>query len=263
MRFQDFINENKGAIAFTLLVLIAGTLAYIAWGAKDAMGASKVPPEVFNGIKYKVAYTPEGAIKVFANAKNNGIAKLSAVEGNNIPEDGSMIIGSAESDMMREEKLFAKPGDNLKDFFGLEKIAIGGVLAKTGTFVDDLHFLKTVQFDAIKAESGKVFSKLTQEGVPKLFFTLGIGAEVPQNFKLAEGSMGGYIKHDLGGVEAYPLVLGSNEAKMMRGEKLFSKSGDMIRGFFGKNVVIVGVLEETNTSLDMMHFVPLNEYQLG
>ena len=50
---------------------------------------------------------------------------------------------------------------------------------------------------------------------------------------------------------------------MMREEKLFDEVGDPIRGFFGENVVVVGVLERTNSSFDMMHFVPLKEDQLG
>ncbi|HQT45243.1 MAG TPA: hypothetical protein PLO51_04645, partial [Candidatus Micrarchaeota archaeon] len=103
MGFQDLINENKGAIAFTLLVLVAGSLAYMAWGAKEGMAVGKVPPELFNGIRYKVAYETDGSIEVYANAKNNGIAKLAAAEGNNIPEDGSMVIGATEAGMMKAE----------------------------------------------------------------------------------------------------------------------------------------------------------------
>jgi hypothetical protein len=52
------------------------------------------------------------------------------------------------------------------------------------------------------------------------------------------------------------MLIGSDEAKMMRAEKLFSQPGDTLSGFFGKDVKIVGILAKTNSALDMMHFVP-------
>ena len=58
-------------------------------------------------------------------------------------------------------------------------------------------------------------------------------------------------------VAYYPVILGSQEADTMREEKLFSDTGDTIKGFFGKNVVIVGILDETSTGLDWIHITPL------
>ena len=96
-----------------------------------------------------------------------------------------------------------------------------------------------------------------------MFYSLNISETPPKKFVLAEGSMSGYEIHDLGGEQYYPLVLGANEATMMREEHLFSRPGDVIRGFFGRNVVVVGVLNKTNTGLDIMHFIPLEENQIG
>ncbi len=42
---------------------------------------------------------------------------------------------------------------------------------------------------------------------------------------------------------------------MMADAKLFTKAGDTIENFFGNNVMIAGILPETKTSLDIMHFV--------
>ena len=54
------------------------------------------------------------------------------------------------------------------------------------------------------------------------------------------------------------LVLGYNEAKMMRENKLFSRVGDTIPNFFGSSTIkIVGILKPTGTLLDSYHF--LNE----
>ena len=50
-----------------------------------------------------------------------------------------MIIGYDEALMMKREKLFSKPGDELHDFFGLKTIKIVGILAPTKTMVDEVH----------------------------------------------------------------------------------------------------------------------------
>lgn len=273
MKIGEWMRENKGAIVFAAVIMVLGTAAYFTLGIKEGMGSGtdagmdtgtvKVDPSVFTGTQYKVGYTPDGTVKVLAYAKNNALATLTALEGKAIPEDDSMTIGYAEAEMMRKENLFAKPGDSLTDFFGIKKVYIGGVLEKTGTPVDDLHFLSLHTFEQSAAEPGRVFSKLTPEKVPKMFYFLGVNEPVPAQFVLAEGSMSGYQIHDLGGADYYPLILGSNEATMMREENLFKGPGDVVRGFFGRNVVVVGVLRQTNTSLDMMHFVPLGEAQIG
>ncbi|MEN6517484.1 MAG: hypothetical protein ABFC38_04750 [Methanospirillum sp.] len=273
MTIDSWFRENRGAFAFAIAVMLVGTVGYFALGIRDDMagGASAgkmsndsgtVDASVFDGITYKVAFATDGTPKVFAHAKSSALANLSATEGASIPDGGSMVVGSAEGEMMKEEKLFARPGDALTDFFGIDRIEIGGILARTGTFVDDLHFLSTHDFGNLVGEEGRVYSRLTPEKAPRFFYALGLNETVPTKFALAEGNMSGYATHDLGGTEYYPLVLGSNEARMMREEKLFETTGDEIRGFFGKNVVVVGVLEATNSSFDMMHFVPLNETQL-
>ena len=174
-----------------------------------------------------------------------------------------MVIGYAEAGMMENESLFKKPGDLLTNFFGIDRIYIGGVLKKTGSPVDDMHFLGTNSFNKLDGEQGRVYSKLTPDSVPKMFYVLPIGETPPKKFVLAEGSMSGYEIHDLGGVQYYPLIVGANEAKMMREEHLFSQPGDVIRGFFGRDVVVVGVLKETNSGLDMIHFIPLQDSQIG
>ncbi len=264
MGISGWIGENKGAIAFTAVVMLLGTAGFFTLGAKSGMmGAGKVDPAVYNGIIYKVAFAPDGTIKVFANAKNNALAKLETVEGGSIPEEDSMIIGFAEAAMMKNENLFAKPGDSLTNFFGIDRIYIGGVLKETSSPVDDLHFLGVNNFARLEGEKGRVFSRLTPDSVPKMFYYLGIGEQVPKKFVLAEGSMNGYQIHDPGGAEYYPLVIGSKEAEMMRRENLFKEPGDVIKGFFGTNVVVVGVLNESGTALDMMYFVPLKESQIG
>lgn len=82
------------------------------------------------------------------------------------------------------------------------------------------------------------------EGNPKLF--LGI-VSFPQNVKVYDGSLA------LGDNE---MIIGYNEAMMMKEEKLIKGAGDSLRDFFGlSNVKIVGILKPTGTIIDDYHFV--------
>jgi hypothetical protein len=58
------------------------------------------------------------------------------------------------------------------------------------------------------------------------------------------------------------MVIGYNEAMMMKREKVFSKVGDTIPNFFGnKAVTVAGILKPTNSALDNYHFVSPEMYE--
>ncbi|MEK6923839.1 MAG: hypothetical protein AABW54_01205 [Candidatus Micrarchaeota archaeon] len=262
MNFGGFIGENNKAIAFTLGVLIFGAAVYLTLAPGQEMPAGGVDAGFFEGMRLKVGFAPDGSMKLFASAKNNALSKLSAAEGNSVPEGGAMVIGYAEASAMRGEKLFSKPGDSIKGFFGIRNISVEGVLRKTGSPVDEMHFLDANAFDAIEGEEGRAFVKVTPGGEPKLFYKLGYTDELLKKIRLAEGSVAGYETHVLGATAYYPVFFGAAEAKLMRAEGKFADAGDTIEGFFGKNVVVAGVLEQTNASLDIMNFIPFNEKEL-
>lgn len=56
------------------------------------------------------------------------------------------------------------------------------------------------------------------------------------------------------------MVIGYDEAMMMQEEKLFSKPGDTIKGLFGLDIIVEGVLAKTNSPLDDFHFVSASQY---
>jgi hypothetical protein len=85
-------------------------------------------PKLFLGLDY---FDPEAA-------------KLK--EGTPRLADNEMIIGAAEAAMMREEKLFQKPGDTLKNFFGLPEVKIAALLEPTGTPLDNYHLMNRATF---------------------------------------------------------------------------------------------------------------------
>lgn len=89
------------------------------------------------------------------------------------------------------------------------------------------------------------------EGIPKLFL------EVPslnENLlKINEGS------NKLGNNE---MIIGYDEAMMMKKENLFKKPGDVIANFFGvSQMKVVGILAPTGTILDSYHLVNKSTFQ--
>jgi hypothetical protein len=99
--------------------------------------------------------------------------------------------------------------------------------------------------------------KFTAEGMPKFFYYIqSDGSNWPKKISFAEGSIEGFTPRSISGKRYVPVVLGSAEAKMMGSESLFKGVGDKIDGFFGKDAYIAGILEPTNSSLDMLHYMP-------
>ena len=106
----------------------------------------------------------------------------------------------------------------------------------------------------------KIYIK-DSEGMQKLFYYYSVNE--PINVSLSEGNMNEYQIHSIGGQEYYPLIVGYEEAKIMRQEGLFYNIGDPIKNFFGKNVVIVGVMQRTGGASDMAHLIPLTGEELN
>ncbi len=58
------------------------------------------------------------------------------------------------------------------------------------------------------------------------------------------------------------MIVGANEAKMMREEKLFQNPGDTLKNFFGiSEMKVTGVLEKTGTLIDDYHIMNINTFQ--
>ena len=88
------------------------------------------------------------------------------------------------------------------------------------------------------------------EGNPKLF--LSASSLSNPDVKIREGKL------ELGSFE---MIIGSEEAKMMMDEKIFSKVGDSITDFFGlPSVKIVGILKPTGTIIDNYHIFDNQTY---
>ncbi len=198
----------------------------------------------------KIAFA-EGNPKLFL-AANALDPSYTLAEGSGTPTDGSMVIGSSEAMMMRKEKLFSKPGDTLRDFFGVPVITVTGVLRPTGTALDSFHVVTPVTWAALQGQ-GKV-TLLNDSGSLKMFYA-GPTASLPSS---VTGIMGSKpltpITKDK---KTYrPVFIGADEAAMMRTKKLFAEEGDTIENFFGNSIFVAGILPRTDTILDSFHFLP-------
>jgi len=257
MGIKDLVSENRGAIMFAFLVMLAGSAAYAFSGNLDAgMLGEKDGADVLGEARFKAVSAPDGSIAIIANARNNALASLKAAEGNPVPEEDSVVLGAGQALRMKGQGLASKPGGHIIDYLGINA-TIEGVLERSGGPADDVIFVGARMFEGIDGDDGRVFSRAGEEGMPRMFYRLGADETVPGGFRLAEGSMRGYSPHNLDGRVYYPLIIGAKEAKAMRDGKIFEDTGDTIRDFFGRDFVVAGVLEETGTGIDSLHFTPL------
>ncbi len=160
-----------------------------------------------------------------------------------------MILGYKEAMMMKEKKLINGVGDSLKDFFGLSSVKIVGILEPTGTLLDDYHFVNNNTLS--KMTSVATVKYVAEKEIIKVFY-FDTTNNTPEKLK---NSIQGFDVLTLGDKKYLPIYIGSSEANMMIENKLITKTGDTIDNFFGNDVIIAGILPETKTDFDMMHFV--------
>lgn len=110
-------------------------------------------------------------------------------------------------------------------------------------------------------QNNNIYMKSNSDGMQKLFYYHPVDEFI--NIPLSEGNLAEYQVHSIGGQKYYPLIIGYEEAKIMREEGLFNNIGDPIKNFFGKNMVVVGVMQRTDGALDMAHLIPLNSKELN
>ena len=256
---KEYVTQKRISLMIVVIILVIGGAIYFLTGVatKTAMSGGEINNNTdlsfLKDVQLKAMYTEEGTIDMFALAKNNALAKISASQGNSIPEVGGMVLGNVEGSMMQEEGEFKNIGDSLIDYD--ITFRVDGVLAKTGTFADDFHFVHSTQFTELKGDSDVLLVKFKDPTTPKLFYLYDKENPSPVTIEFSDGSMALFYKHIVEKKVYYPVIIGATEAKMMQEEKLFAKVGDTIDGFFGKDVIIVGIIKETNTGLDMIHIV--------
>jgi hypothetical protein len=266
--------ENKTAISFTMLVLLAGTTVLSQEGYFSK--TQQLNPMIFGDMAIKVVFD-EDTPELVAYVPPDELSTLPTLIGDPVPEEDSMTLGYYEAlDMAEENNITGTQAifgyDVDEDFIG-KTVRITGMLKKTSTLIDMMHVLPKDQYDSLPP-GDRIYVKFTEDKMPKFFYYIKPdGSNWPKKIGFEMGGLDEYerLKNnqtlatiELGGLDLHinknrvylPLVLGSDEAKMMIDEGLFSKPGDRIEGFFGKDVVIAGVLKPTGTVLDMFHYMP-------
>ncbi len=246
------MKEHTIPITITLLILIVGSVYYFNIVVPE-QNLIKNSAQIYKDARIKVAFSPEGNMKLFVNTKNSELAKLKISEGSNLPETTSIVVGASEAEMMRKEKLFANIGDPIKGLFGIDT-TIGRILKKRGDFTDDVHFVSDVQFATLQADENRIFVKITPEDDVELMYHYTIDT-IPKII-LSEGNMSDYKIKVIDNKTYVPLILGATDAEMMRKEGEFKNIGDTEEGF-GIDFVIIGIANKTNSAMDMMHITPL------
>ncbi len=220
----------------------------------QAMAVVEASPEV---VKNSLGLIKQSAIKVnYAETNPKFFVQTSQTSVNLPMAEGSanlgkdeMIIGFDEADMMKKEKLFEKPGDTISNFFGVPSMKIAGILKPTGTLLDNSHIMKTetqiisvaIGASADAKDEVKLFYGINQDNIPSAYTN-----------NISRDGLSPVI---FGTKKYLPVYIGSKEAEVMKAEKLFQKEGDTLANFFGKDVVVAGILPETKTPLDNFHFV--------
>ncbi len=97
--------------------------------------------------------------------------------------------------------------------------------------------------------SGQSMKIAFAEKEPKLFVESG---DIGKNIVIAEGSRS---------LSSNGMIIGAEEAAMMKKEKLIEKAGDTIPNFFGVDLMhINGILAPTGTVIDSFHLVEKNAF---
>lgn len=195
-----------------------------------------------------VTFSGEDVPKLFANIGDIP-SELQAAEGTAKPEGNGVVIGATEAKMMRDEGLFKNVGDRLPGFFGIQEVRIAGILKPTGTLIDQYHLLAPSAFASLDKRA-RLQVVAEDNGSSKLFYF--IDGNTP---KKLDTQINSTRSATIASASYYPVYIGLKEATMMKENKLYTKDGDTIAGFFGSNVLVAKTLPETNTILDNMHFV--------
>lgn len=250
------------AIAPFVMILLFSFMFFEFAKFSSGMGANGKPMNVQISIeskkyigtlfakgKTKINFA-EANPKLFLEVDQLDSKSLKIKEGTSILNKNEMIVGYEEAMMMKKEKLIDKPGDVLKNFFGIPEMKVVGILEPTGTILDSYHLV-----------NGETFKTLTNEGSLKTAVEDGVDIElfyvisnkIPEKF-VKDIELGTLFPIRIGKNQYIPMYFGSEEAQMMIKKSEFKKEGDVLQEL-NNDIIVAGILPKTGTALDSMHFV--------
>ncbi len=227
------------------IVIIKNDLRDVTHALELSKGTvNKIRENLFFALFYNVIGIPIAA-RIFSFA---GLVLKPELAGLAMALSSVSVVGN--SLLLRQYK----PGK--KNYVSLFAPAVM-MLAFTFIFIEFARFSSTMAAsEKMDAKTGQVEKNLmvakTVEGIEKQFFVL--ESETPKELT-GKIPTDGFSPVYIGGKKYTPVYIGYDEANVMMDEKLFTKEGDLISGYFGNDVIVSGVLPDTNTAYDAYHFV--------
>lgn len=197
--------------------------------------------------KINITATPAPKIFLFAQKLPENIKLKSWVNSLN---EWEMIIWYMEAKMMIDEWLIDGVGSELTNFFGIPKVKIVGILAKTDSAIDDVHILNTTAYDTLvwDNESLKYYATPDKLGI-RTFYVFDEN-NIPKFFQNQINI------NDIYDGEYQKMYIWYTDANMMENLWLVKWLWDTLDDFFGNKVVYYKKLKKNYSAYDMMHFLP-------
>jgi Cu+-exporting ATPase len=193
-------------------------------------------------------YFDEGNPDVFLGADTLP-SIVTAKEGALSLRNNEILIGYEDGMEMKKGNEITGVGDSLKDVNGIASLKVSGIMNSTGSLVDGWHLVNKNTLSNMSPATELKF--VAEKEIIKGFYPI-TPDTIPEKIK---SSMGSFDPITIGNKKYLPIYIGSNEAKMMIEKKLITKVGDTIDNLFGNDVIVAGILPETKTILDELHFV--------
>ncbi len=219
--------------------------------------AAIVPPAVrataedlLAGKTAKISLSADGLPLITIGAKMIP-ANVRVAEGGSDLGPKTLVLGSDVAAAMRRERMFSDVGDSLT-WPGLGTVRIGGILAPTGTFLDQIHVVSLTELPAVNGKPDILFRQQPFGEILPVYLLDGSNTPsvladqlIPQRSSITLDD----------GAQVLPVAFGYDAAGMMRSSGMPMKIRTRI-DLMGIAAVTVGLPKATMTAYDMMAFVP-------
>jgi len=205
--------------------------------------------ELVTTSKNKINIIETSAPKIFLFAENlpENIKLKSWVNSLN---EWEMMIWYMEAKMMIDEWLIDGVGSELTNFFGIPKVKIVWILAKTDTAIDDVHILNSLHYNNIVWDSESLKYYATPDKLTMRTFYIFDENNIPQFYQNQINI------NDIFDGEYQKMYIWYTDANMMENLWLVKWQWDKLDDFFGNKVIYYKKLKKNYSAYDMMHFLP-------
>ncbi len=197
--------------------------------------------------KINITETPAPKIFLFAEKLPENIKLKSWIHS---LKEWEMIIWYMEAKMMIDEWLIDWVGSELTNFFGIPKVKIVWILAKTDTAIDDVHILNVAHYEGLIGDSESLKYYAPPDKLAIRTFYIFDESNIPKFYQNQINI------NDIFDGEYQKMYVWYTDANMMENLKLVEALWDKLDNFFGNKVIYYKKLKKNYSAYDMMHFLP-------